>query len=126
MNIPANAMIWRMNSSDVEVNGLGRNDYVAIMVIGGVAVIGILANGTAMFILYNGGKLTQAFQQLCFSHSLSNFIALIFFLLYCTPMVIMQSSFSHTAVLAKLIGGFMVALWDTNRDHLACEKQRIP
>ncbi|KIH52086.1 hypothetical protein ANCDUO_17818 [Ancylostoma duodenale] len=72
-----------------------------------------------MYILIGGGKMSQSFQQLCFSHCSANVIVLSFFLLYCTPMVILwipcvcrQSSFSHTTAAGKLIGGFMVAIWD--------------
>ncbi|RCN25999.1 hypothetical protein ANCCAN_11589 [Ancylostoma caninum] len=91
---------------------LTSDDIAGISIIGGLGVFGLCTNGIAMYILIGGGKMSQSFQQLCFSHCTANVIVLSFFLLYCTPMVILQSSFSHTTAVGKLIGGFMVAIWD--------------
>ncbi|EYC13330.1 hypothetical protein Y032_0044g926 [Ancylostoma ceylanicum] len=54
-----------------------------------LGVFGLCTNGIAMYILIGGGKMSQSFQQLCFSHCSANVIVLSFFLLYCTPMVIL-------------------------------------
>ncbi|KAK5981497.1 hypothetical protein GCK32_001082, partial [Trichostrongylus colubriformis] len=91
---------------------LTADNYLGIGIVGGVGVFGLISNGLAMLILIKGGKISHSFQQLCFSHCTANVICLTFFVFYCTPMIIMQSSFSHTSPIAKLFGGFMIAIWD--------------
>ncbi|PAV78656.1 hypothetical protein WR25_15463 [Diploscapter pachys] len=90
------------------------DDWTAVAIVGGLAIIGLAANGFAMLILYKGGKISNAFQQLCFSHSFANFFALLFFLFYCTPAIILKTDFTNKNPVGKLIGGFMVMLWDVS------------
>lgn len=79
-----------------------------------------------MMILVKGGKIRNSFQQLCLSHCIANMICLAFFVFYCTPMIILQSDFSHTSNVAKLFGGFMVAIWDVSvYSHLISSLNRL-
>ncbi|WKY13756.1 hypothetical protein Q1695_004527 [Nippostrongylus brasiliensis] len=49
-----------------------------------------------------------------------------FFVFYCVPIIITQSDFSHTTTMAKLIGGFMVAIWDVSvYSHLISSINRL-
>ncbi|XGW06503.1 hypothetical protein V3C99_016647 [Haemonchus contortus] len=102
------------------------DNFIGIGIIGGVGLLGLVSNGLAMFILINGGKISNSFQQLCLSHCTANFICLMFFVFYCTPMIIMHSSFSHTSPIGKLIGGFMVSIWDVSvYSHLISSINRL-
>ncbi|VDM64756.1 unnamed protein product [Angiostrongylus costaricensis] len=91
-----------------------------------LGVLGLLSNGVAMAILIKGGRMAMSFQQLCFSHSVANFIALAFFVFFCAPMIILQSDFSSTTLTGKLLGGFMVSVWDTGRHFLAIQEPKLP
>ncbi|KAK6753095.1 hypothetical protein RB195_012601 [Necator americanus] len=74
----------------MEFANITSDRIAGISIIGGLGVFGLATNGFAMYILIRGGKLSQSFQQLCFSHCIANAIDLMFFLFYCTPMIILQ------------------------------------
>ncbi|KAK6753096.1 hypothetical protein RB195_012601 [Necator americanus] len=73
----------------MEFANITSDRIAGISIIGGLGVFGLATNGFAMYILIRGGKLSQSFQQLCFSHCIANAIDLMFFLFYCTPMIIL-------------------------------------
>uniref|UniRef100_A0A7I4YZI6 G_PROTEIN_RECEP_F1_2 domain-containing protein n=1 Tax=Haemonchus contortus TaxID=6289 RepID=A0A7I4YZI6_HAECO len=105
---------------------LSSDDIIAVGIIEGLGVLGLASNGLAMLILIKGGKISHSFQQLCFSNCTANFICLALFVLYCAPMIILQSNFSHTSPIAKLISGFMVAIWDVSvYSHLMSSINRL-
>ncbi|CAJ0601184.1 unnamed protein product [Cylicocyclus nassatus] len=111
------------NSTSTSLNHTENIAVSAILAI--VGIFGLLSNITAIICVRQNPVLRNGFGLLCFSHSMANLGVMLVFLLWVTPMTLLQSDLSMQLV-GKVFGQINIMFWDVCvYSHLLISINRI-